>query len=205
MADLTAKDDRTSEKKNKRTIGYKDYVSVVNMVDYKDIKTSIGYRFLIEYHLQNEDTDRSALVIMKNPSKADKKVSDDTVNRVLEIMYRCKYSNVLIMNLFPKYATDPKDLGEVSEDILRINDEILSYVAGKNVKIFLGWGDRCGVRKAVYKLRISSVRERLEHKRVFCYQITAREKNPIHPSYNHWRKDACEDDFKVYHWECLKV
>lgn len=87
---------------------YKNHVTIT------DIKYDDEFRFFIEADLENGDKNKIALVIMQNPSKANRDESDQTIDRVLEIMYESGYGKCYIMNLIPYYATNSADIAKKS-------------------------------------------------------------------------------------------
>ena len=179
------------------TYEYKDYVND-SRVELDKINNC---RFLAEFSLDGGDKNKKALVIMKNPSKADCNVSDQTVNNVLEYMHGFEYSTVYIMNLIPKYATDSKlikdDLSQ-KPDLLKKNDDLICEISGKVSKVFVAWGGHGGFDKEYYNSRIVSVKKCLKDKTLYCYSINKVNKQPIHPSYNQWKKGKLEDEFVIY-------
>lgn len=57
------------------------------------------------------------MVILQNPSKASKDISDQTVNKVLEVLYNFKYGKVYLTNLIPYYGTNSKEISELVKDV----------------------------------------------------------------------------------------
>lgn len=174
---------------------YKDYARVCNVVADK----KKNCRFLVEYELENGDENKKALIIMKNPSKADDQISDQTINNVLEYMHEFQYSKVFVMNLIPEYATNPNDISDnVSMDILNRNDKLIQDISNQVSKVFVAWGGSNGINEVFYNSRILSVKKCLTDKKLYCYDINAVNKQPIHPSYSHWKKGKEEKDFVEY-------
>jgi len=175
---------------------YKDYVSDIK------INGNEQFRFLLEFDLLNCDKGKSALVIMQNPSKATLDISDQTINRVLDLMHKFKYYKVYIVNLIPIYGTDSgsiSDFAENERDIYSNNDKIIVDKINEVSKIFVAWGGRNKFSKTFYNQRVSSVYNLLNGKEVFCYNTNS-DNTPLHPCRNQWKTDANEDDFKIYNF-----
>jgi len=158
-------------------------------------------RFLIAFNLDNGYECKKALVIMKNPSKADCNISDQTINTVLEYMHEFRYSKVYIMNLIPKYGTNSKNIKDDlrdKSDILKKNDDLISETVKKVSKVFVAWGGRGGFDKDYYNSRIMSVKKCLDNKKMYCYSINTTNLQPKHPGRNQWKKGKLEHEFLIY-------
>lgn len=175
------------------TYKYKDYV-----LDIKKIGDE-RYRFLLEFDLQQDYSVKSALVLMQNPSKADEKISDQTINTVLDRLHRFGYTKVYIANLIPIYATDSRVISDMGlkEDLYERNDQIVAQVIEKATKIFVAWGGRNGFDKDLYAKRIKAIQNLLANKEVYCYKVNA-DGTPVHPARNQWKAEIVEDDFIKY-------
>ena len=176
---------------------YKDYV------DIKDIICDDECRFLIEADLKNGSTNKIALVIMKNPSKANHQESDQTINRVLEVMYESGYGKCYVVNLIPYYGTNSRTIAQKAdsdEGILRRNDNYIKSKIEVASRIFVAWGGNSGFDAIFYDERIKEIKNMLINKKVYCYK---KNKNgtPIHPSRNQWRKGIKDDDFIIYNFD----
>ncbi|QIW80132.1 DUF1643 domain-containing protein [Bacillus tequilensis] len=71
----------------------------------------------------SNDFKQEVSVICLNPSKANKFKSDSTINNVVKFFYshkELKIGTVSIYNLYPFYATDPKDLHPMFESMSKI-------------------------------------------------------------------------------------
>lgn len=172
---------------------YKDYISNVEIMG-DDV-----CRYLLSFTLQ-DCNNKSALVIMQNPSKATKNISDQTINTVLEVLHKFGYKNVYITNLVPYYATDSNDISELVKDKIEVhqkNDNIIKEKIKSVDKIFVAWGGRNGFKKDFYNLRLSAIKKLLINKTVYCYKVNDNG-TPIHPSRNQWSSSAREEDFIKY-------
>ncbi len=139
---------------------YKEYVDTKN-IDFKG-KLKRGFRYLLTIPLNNPGN-KKVLVIMKNPSKANKQISDLTINRVLKFCNSEGYSKVFIMNLYSHYSPDAKKIaqlinnGQVESAIGKENDSILRSVLNDVDEIIVAWGsDTFGLTEQ-YKDRIRQV------------------------------------------------
>lgn len=176
---------------------YKSYVHVCEI----EVDEYENCRFLIAYNLDGGNKSKKALVIMKNPSKANHDISDQTINNVLEYMHVFKYSKVYIMNLIPKYGTECKlikdDLSN-KQDILEKNDNLICEISKKVSKIFVAWGGHGGFDKQYFDSRIFAIKYYLHSKTLYCYAINKTNGEPKHPSRNQWKKGKLEEDFVIY-------
>ena len=115
---------------------YKEYVQI-RSVCKDDINDC---RFLAEYKLDNGDKDKKALVIMKNPSKADDNISDQTINTVLDYMHIFNYSKVYVMNLIPIYGLDSRITiltTEANESMQNIHDRMPLIMEQRELETWL--------------------------------------------------------------------
>ena len=151
---------------------------------------------------------KSALVILQNPSKASKDISDQTVNKVLEVLYNFKYGKVYLTNLIPYYGTNSKEISELVKDKVEVfqrNDEIIKEKINTVDKIFVAWGGSNGFDLEFYNSRLASIRKLLENKDVYCYKIN-RNGTPIHPTRNQWSSSSKEEDFVKYRiWKVVNL
>lgn len=173
---------------------YKDYVSNIEILGDETC------RYLLSCTLEGGDC-KSALIIMQNPSKATKDISDQTINTVLEVFHKLKYRNVYITNLVPYYGTNSQDIAELVKDKTEIhqkNDSIIEEKIKEVDKIFVAWGGRNGFEKDFYNLRISTIKKLLKDKTVYCYKVNVKNKQPIHPARCQWSSDVREEDFIIY-------
>ena len=172
---------------------YKDYVSNIEIIGNN------VYRYLISFTLKEAEY-KSALVILQNPSKASKDISDQTVNKVLDVLHNFKYEKVYLTNLIPYYGTSSKEISEMvkgKSKVFKENDEIIKEKIETVDKIFVAWGGRNGFDLEFYNSRLSSIRKLLENKDVYCYKIN-RNGTPIHPTRNQWKVKCLEEDFIKY-------
>lgn len=92
--------------------------SKVIYIDETKGDDNIRHRFRIEYKLNfNTDPDTPLVVIMMNPSMANKDMSDITVNKILMYANCNKYSKVIILNSLPMYESASENLNNFKIDI----------------------------------------------------------------------------------------
>ncbi|MFX0557042.1 DUF1643 domain-containing protein [Maribacter sp. CXY002] len=122
---------------------YPDFVQEVTL------KRTDGKRYWLTLKIDDTKTDGIA-VILKNPSRADKTISDKTVYNVSNYIYRNRENytelqnigTVTIVNLIPKYLTDSSKLQDVKEGI--IDDEnirVIDEVCSRNKNVIIAWGN----------------------------------------------------------------
>lgn len=99
----------------------------------------------------------SLVVILKNPSRATKDISDKTVFTVTNYVYRNrkKYSpfknigTVIIINLIPYYETYADQLGTIGVNIIdKQNLNTITDLTSKHKNVIVAWGDH---PKGLYK------------------------------------------------------
>lgn len=161
---------------------YKDFVEKDKITFNGDINENI--RYLLKISLKNS-TNKKVLVIMKNPSKANNKVSDLTIDRVLTFCNSEGYSEVNIMNLFSYYSTDPIgiknliDNGQIDDAIGAETDEIMKKVVKEVDEIIVAWGGNSINREKHYKNRIKQVANIIKGKNTYYVQSIS--KNTYYP------------------------
>lgn len=168
--------------------------------------TSIRTRYSLEVSFKNCRGDNRFSVIMMNPSKANSRESDASVNRVLKYIYKkhpeVKY--VTILNVLPFYSTNNRKLENIINELIQYKGEkylnniiqdnivtIKSRSKGSN-KIILAWGKPANFSLYYYYKLISDIINYLENKnniysfilkkKVLEYFITLTG-DPGHPSY----------------------
>lgn len=78
----------------------------------------ISVRYKLEIPLNNWENENELLVIMMNPSKANKEESDRTVNKVVQYASQNRYRKLIIMNSLPFYETKSEKLNAVIRQIV---------------------------------------------------------------------------------------
>lgn len=105
----------------------------------------------------DKNATESLLVILKNPSRATKDISDKTVFNVTNYVHRNrkKYSafnnigTVIIVNLIPFYETYADQLGTLGVNIIdKQNQDTITDLTSKHKNVIVAWGDH---PKGLYK------------------------------------------------------
>lgn len=149
---------------------YREFVDNEN-IKYKGEEHN-NLRYLLEIPLRNY-TNKSILVIMKNPSLANELKSDHTINNVLKYCNSKQYSKIYIMNLYAYYSTNPDGVAKLiknNQDMLAIgreNDEILKEIITKVDDVVVAWGSNTFACTTKYKERIKQVSYILKGKNLF--------------------------------------
>jgi len=152
---------------------YKSFVNTDRIVFEGDIEN--GFRYLLRIPLKNK-SNKKVLVIMKNPSKANKDISDLTINRVLTFCNREGYSEVNIMNLYSYYSTNSKRIaelirnGEMDTAVGKDNDSIMKSVLKEVNDVIVAWGSNTFGRTREYKNRILQIINIISHKNLYCVE-----------------------------------
>lgn len=173
----------------KRKYQYKDIV----IKDRISIVDEEKKRYLLYIPLENE-IQRKVMVIMKNPSQANKTQSDYTVNKVISWCSQY-YKEIFIANLFPLYGTDPVSLKKYTKekkfdkDIEKNLEQIEKVLNDNNIEeVFIAWGTdgKLGYKKA-YDTVIDKMMNILKKngKRIFAIKNqnsqTFNKIYPLHP------------------------
>lgn len=168
----------------KPTYKYPDFVSKV------ELKIENGKRYWLNLEIDKNKSD-GITVILKNPSRADKSISDKTVFNVSNYIYRNrqKYSelknvgNITILNLMPNYLTDSSGLKEFKETIIdQENIRTLNEYCGKNKNVIIAWGNHpSGLYYEYEKLKAETKKILTENKnQVFYVDKITNNGNPKH-------------------------
>lgn len=157
---------------------YKEFVNKNDIRFIGDIKNN--KRYLLEIPLQNEGI-KNVLVILKNPSKANKSVSDLTIDRVLTFCHNEGYSKVYIMNLFSYYSTEPDGITQLINDgrfddaVGDKNNQILKETLDVVDEVIVAWGGNSINRKYYYMKRIKDVINLIKAKNLFYVQSVSKD------------------------------
>ncbi|ENK0837966.1 DUF1643 domain-containing protein [Clostridium botulinum] len=175
-------------------IKYDDSVfdCIIDIDDDFDEITSIKRRFILEIKLKNREGNKSAVVIMMNPSQADYEKSDRTVNRLLKYIHiqLPNIAKVKILNLYAVYKTNPEDVqniinksnyeyvcGNIRQYGKTNNQYISEEINGGNI-VIIAWG-KGEIPK--YNKRIVEVMNLLKGIKLHCVKDLTKEGYPRHP------------------------
>jgi hypothetical protein len=98
----------------------------------------------------DETKNEKIIVILKNPSRATKDISDKTVFNVTNYVYKNRETNkllknigtIVILNLIPNYETYSEKLQHLQNSILdKKNLETIDKFSSKNSKVIIAWGN----------------------------------------------------------------
>ncbi|WP_274010031.1 DUF1643 domain-containing protein [Vibrio parahaemolyticus] len=127
-----------------KTYSYGDFVETSDIEVDMESHESKDYRYSIKIPFKRTG-DKTALVVMMNPSKANREQSDSTINNVLTRIYneRRTVKAVVIVNLYPVYETYSSEL-EHHKQQSEINFQKLSLLVPDVSFALLGWGKPSG-------------------------------------------------------------
>jgi len=179
----------------KRIFRYKkEFVKNVELV-YYDEDTNRRYRLDVE--LKRGDNNKAALLIMMNPSEANDKYSDHTINRVIKYIFLNNKEGILkdigkiiFTNLYVVYEKDQKKVN----DIIAIqgfsfvkgiepqgkfnNNNIIRNATYESHVTIVAWGESIIVG---YDDRIKEVLEIIKTSNAFQVEAPKSTKYPRHP------------------------
>lgn len=147
-----ATDDQKTNEMTKPTYKHPDFV--LDTADERIEKEN--KRLWLSLVIDNNATE-SLLVILKNPSRATKDLSDKTVFTVTKYVHKNKkkypelknVGTVIIVNLIPFYETYAEQLATSGLKIIdKQNKEIISDLTSKHKKVIIAWGNH---PKGLYK------------------------------------------------------
>jgi hypothetical protein len=133
----------------------------------------------------------SLLVILKNPSRATKDISDKTVFNVTNYVHknRNKYSafknigTVIIVNLIPFYETYADQLGTLGVKVIdKQNQDTITNMTLKHKSVIVAWGDHPkGLYKEYQQLKLKTFDTlRTNKNTVFYVGKLSKNGNPKH-------------------------
>jgi hypothetical protein len=131
------------------------------------------------------------IVILKNPSRATKDVSDKTVFTVTNYIeknsqrFKClkNVGSITILNLIPVYETDSSKLRNMPNDLFdEKNTGTIEDVTSKNSTVIIAWGDHSsGLRQEYNELKTSVLNILSKNKnRIFYVDKMSGNGNPKH-------------------------
>ncbi len=138
-----------------------------------------GKRYSLEVGLNTEGT-ATCLVIQKNPSKANGELSDHTINRVLEYLFRNRdrypvleeVGKVVFLNLIPFYETYSHrlaaKLGELPDPA---NTQVLLRYLREGGLCIAGWGNPAPGLAALHGQLAEGVLDALRHSSCEVYHV----------------------------------
>jgi len=148
----------------------------------------------------------SLLVILKNPSKATKEISDKTIFTVTTYVHKNKKAypqlknigTIIILNLIPFYQTDSKLLATSNLKIIdNENVETINDMTSKHNNVIIAWGDHPeGLYKEYEELKNKTLQIlRANKNSVFYVDKISKDGNPKHGQV--WGYDNKLRKFKI--------
>ncbi|WP_320018410.1 DUF1643 domain-containing protein [Labilibaculum manganireducens] len=163
---------------------YPDFVSKVTL------KNDEKKRYWLNVEIDKEK-DESILVILKNPSRATKEISDKTVFNVCNYIHRNQsrflelknIGNVIFLNLITNYETYSDKLQVIKDEIIdKENLMTINDFCGKHKKVIIAWGNHPSGLYNEYQILKSSTMEILtkNESEVFFVDKMSNIGNPKH-------------------------
>lgn len=181
---------------------YKHYVDKSKILIDGDVEK----RFSMYVPFKTKDNNNQVLIIMRNPSMANRLNSDMTINNVLGFCHG-KYLGVFIANLFPFYDKDPQQLNKhiLRSDytnLMDINKQAIDEILEKNSRIkhvIIAWGANKSKLKGQYEEAIKDVLQiiRKHEKSIFAMRFTT-SNQPWHP--RNWGGENSGYELQLYEW-----
>ncbi len=163
---------------------YPDFVKKVELEKADD------KRFWLKL-LINESKSESIIVILKNPSRANKEVSDKTVYNVSNYIFRNQerydvlknVGSIIILNLMPHYQTYSNKLEALKNDVVCAeNLATIKRITSENSKVIIAWGNHpSGLFNEYEALKVQVMKTLLENSnKVFYVDKFSIAGNPKH-------------------------
>lgn len=150
----------------------------VTLFDIYSSDDENGLRFTL-----GQKGEKILLVIGVNPSTADKEKSDMTISRVKKFTSLYAYDGFIMVNLYPKRATFPKDLPLTIDGELHLKNLMaIERAITESDAVLCAWGNTIKVRKYLNKC-YADVANLLNKYGLPCYCLgLTNEGYPRHPS-----------------------
>ncbi len=156
-----------------KQVKHHDTVNIESIkADFSDCKT---YRYTLSFEFNSDDKlglypnpkvrTKKLSIILKNPSSADEKKADQTINRVQQYVFEHfkDVKTVTILNLFAFRGTDASDVekNRLESNLDYVigefnNHKIIENVISSDYLIF-AWGGRSAINKKAYDERINNL------------------------------------------------
>ncbi|MDD4969891.1 MAG: DUF1643 domain-containing protein [Paludibacter sp.] len=120
------------------------------------------YRLKLPY-FKEEGRHKTALVLLKNPSSADQKMADKTVQNVEKVIYKTFHDvgTVEVANIYAMRGTKPKDVQfalDSNEDPLGPDNDLhIANILAKSDYVVIAWGGASPIRRSSYDKRVDEV------------------------------------------------
>ena len=161
-----------------------------NFVQNVELEKTDDKRFWLKLQI-DESKKESIVVILKNPSRANKTVSDKTVYNVSSYIYhnQDKYEalkdigSIIILNLMPHYQTYSDKLEALKNDIIcDKNLDAINRITSENLKVIIAWGNHpSGLFKEyeILKTRVMKILSKNSNKVLYVDKLS-KTGNPKH-------------------------
>ena len=107
-----------------------------------------NYRYVLWNKGENKEPKKTLIVVGVNPSKATPEELDRTVDTMFKIARNNGYDSVMVLNIYPQRATDPKNIDEVKNDILyNENLKAFRWAFSKACDVWVTWGNIVDTRR----------------------------------------------------------
>ena len=125
-------------------------------------------------------------VIGLNPSTATQYDSDTTIAKVEQVAKKNKYTGFVMLNLYPKIETNPKDLSEISDPtLIEQNKQYIIEIAKleNNLTFWAAWGNDI-VNRNYFGKSLKSIAIAMKCRNVnwLHYGNLTKKGHPRHPS-----------------------
>ncbi|MBP2651701.1 MAG: hypothetical protein H6Q74_2526 [Firmicutes bacterium] len=181
---------------------YPSFVDVNKINEYQGNEGQ--YRYYLSIPFFNADTPNTLLIVLKNPSTADKIMADDTALQVCNYAYKQNFSKVILVNLFAYKATDSMELKNLCKlhglnHIVGLeNDKYIKQAIQEANKIIVAWGTPPKGFVTTYKTRIKKVHTLLKKHNLYYANKLSKKVYPLHAII--WNKTI---NLKDYRNDCL--
>ena len=140
-------------------------------------KENMSYRYLL-----GKSGENPLVVICMNPSAADEKNSDATIERIISASVKLENDGWMMFNTYPERATNANDMSDFCEELSKENVEVLkNYLTEKHVaEVWGAWGDLKHDALRRGRDEITSLLSELKI-RVFHFGALTKKGNPRHP------------------------
>ena len=170
--------------RKKPTYYYPEFVSQVSL------QTGHQKRYWLCLEIDKQ-LPEGILVILKNPSRANKMISDKTVYNVSNYIFKNKerftafadIGKIIILNLIPNYLTDSSKLIELNGRLInKKNRKILRDFCSQYQKVIIAWGNHPkGLYDVYEQLKAATIDILLQQKNdVFYVDKLSANGNPKH-------------------------
>ncbi|MDW7670552.1 MAG: DUF1643 domain-containing protein [Bacillota bacterium] len=181
----------------------KDVIDIPNIAIQEDSDAGMHFRYALEIPFLKSESLKPVLVIMKNPSRADRTQSDKTVSNILRFCHE-KYSKVILANVYPLISPDPQDLKKFIQSPVFVahmnkNERVIQELLGETDDVIIAWGATdLGIQaNESFKQQSENLKNVFKNrqKNIFAMRFHSSE-SPWHP--RNWEKGY---ELELYRWK----